>query len=364
MEIELEPVPDASSVRLQPDPGNVRPVVARIRVEERPRYSLRYGLAVNSELNAAEERDTRVGFAADFENRNLLGRGLTVGLSARLRRDQEVARAFLSANRFFALPLRSTVFLSRSREDIGSDPLSQGISDVTEISAEQMYRVRRFLDLRYGYELGRNRTTSSLLDLTVRIARLTTSALVDRRNDPFDPVRGWFSSANMELSRPGLGSELSFLKSYLQVYQFAPLRRGVVLASAARVGLARTFRDEDLIPSEQFFAGGATTVRGYREDDLGPRSIFGDAEGGAALFVANSEVRFPIYRWIRGVGFVDLGDIYPTVGDLLTSVQVSTGGGIRLNTPVGLLRFDLGVPVNPRPIDPKWRFHFGLGHAF
>ena len=227
-----------------------------------------------------------------------------------------------------------------------------------------MYRLRRFLDLRYGYGLGRNRTSSSLFDLTVRVARLTTSALVDRRNDPFDPVRGWFSSANMELSRPGIGSELSFLKSYLQLYQFAPLRGGVVLASAARVGLARTFRDEDLIPSEQFFAGGATSVRGYREDDLGPRSIFGDAEGGAALFVANSEVRFPIYRWIRGVGFVDLGDIYPTVGDLLTSVQVSTGGGIRLDTPVGLLRFDLGVPVNPRPIDPTWRFHFGLGHAF
>ena len=201
-------------------------------------------------------------------------------------------------------------------------------------------------------------------DLTVRVARLTTSALVDRRNDPFDPARGWFSSANMELSRPGLGSELSFLRSYLQLYQFAPLRGGLVLASAVRVGLARTFRDEDLIQSERFYAGGATSVRGYREDDLGARSIFGDAEGGSALFVANSEVRFPIYRWIRGVGFVDLGDVYPTVGDLLTSVQVSTGGGMRLNTPVGLLRFDLGLPVNPRPIDPKWRFHFGLGHAF
>jgi outer membrane protein insertion porin family len=363
VEIALEPAPAA--VPLAQTVAE-RPVVARIRVEERPRYSLRYGLAVNSELNDAEERETRLGFAADFENRNLLGRGLTVGLSARLRRDQEVGRVYLSANRFFTLPLRSTVFVSRSRQDIGSVdfPDSQGDSNVTEISAEQMYRVRGFLDLRYGYGLGRNHTATSLLDVTAKVARLTTSALVDRRNDPFDPVRGWFSSANFELSRPGLGSDISFLKSYLQLYQFAPLRGGVVLASAARVGLARTFRNEDLIPSEQFLAGGATSVRGYREDDLGPRSIFGDAEGGSALFVANSEVRFPIYRWIRGVGFVDLGDIYPTVSDLLKSVQASTGGGLRVDTPVGLLRFDLGVPVNPRPIDPKWRFHFGLGHAF
>jgi outer membrane protein assembly factor BamA len=361
VEIALEPAPAAAPLARA---TGERPVVVRIRVEERPRYSLRYGLAVNSALNDAEERETRLGFAADFENRNLFGRGLTAGLSARLRGDQQVGRVFLGANQFFTLPLRSTVYLSRSREDFGSDPDFHGVSDVTEISAEQMYRVRGLLDLRYGYELGRNHTTTSVFDLTARVARLTTSALVDRRNDPFNPVHGWFSSANFELSRPGLGSDLSFLKSYLQLYQFTPLRRGVVLASAARVGLARTFRDEDLIPSEQFFAGGATSVRGYREEDLGPRSIFGDAEGGSALFIANSEARFPIYRWMRGVGFVDLGDVYPTTGDLLKSVQVSTGAGIRLDTPVGLFRVDIGVPVNPRPIDPKWRFHFGLGHAF
>ena len=122
------------------------------------------------------------------------------------RIDQEVGRLFLGANRFVGLPLRSNVFFSRSRQDIGSDAIKT-VSDVTEISAEQVYRLRRFIDLRYGYGLGRNQTTredpSSPFDLTVRVARLTTSGLVDRRNDPFDPVRGWFSSANVELSRPG-----------------------------------------------------------------------------------------------------------------------------------------------------------------
>ncbi len=187
------------------------------------------------------------------------------------------------------------------------------------------------------------------------VARLTTSGLVDRRDDPFDPTRGWFTSAGLELSRPGLGSDLSFLKSYLQYFQFVPIRDDVVLASAVRVGLARTFRDEDLIPSERFFGGGATSVRGYRQDDLGPRSIFGDASGGRALFIGNGELRFPIHRWLRGVGFVDLGNVYETVGDItLTNLQVGTGAGIRLDTPIGLLRLDVAVPANPRPFDPKW----------
>jgi outer membrane protein insertion porin family len=372
VEIALEPAAGASS----PEAASAdRPVVAHVRVEERPRYNFRYGLAVNSDLISPEERDTRLGFAADLENRNVFGRGMTAGLSLRLRRDQEVGRVFLGANRFFGLPLRSTVFLSRGREDVVSTTESQIVSDITDISLEQVFRLRRMVDLRYGYGIGRNRTTISCpdsaviscspFDLTVRAARLQTSALVDRRNDPFDPVRGGFSSASLELSRPGLGSDISFVKSYLQHYQFVPMTRGLVLASAARVGLARTFRDEPLIPSERFFAGGATSVRGYHENDLGPRSIFGDAAGGSALLIANGELRFPVYRWVRGVGFVDLGNIYPAVGDILhTALQVGTGGGIRVNSPVGLLRFDLGVAVNPRPFDPSWTVHFGLGHSF
>jgi outer membrane protein insertion porin family len=369
VEIALDPAagPDTPATAAAGD----LPVVLRVRVEERPRYMFRYGLAVNSEAIEPEGRDTRLGFAADLENRNLFGRGMTVGLSARLRRDQEVGRVYLGANRFFGMPLRSNVFLSRSREDIGSDappgsPQIDIVSDVTEVSFEQTYRLRRFVDLRYGYGLGRNRTViggGSTYD--VRVARLTTSGLIDRRDDPFNPGRGWFTSANLELSRPGLGSDISFLRSYLQFYRFTPARGGLVVASTVRLGMARTYRGEPLIPSERFFTGGATTVRGYREEDLGPRSIFGDAEGGAALFVANGELRFPIYRWVRGVGFIDLGDVYPTVGDLLQSgVQVGAGGGIRLDTPIGLLRLDLGVPVNPRPFDPQWRMHFGLGHAF
>ncbi len=201
-----------------------RQVVARVRVEERPRYAFRYGLAVNDDVVGPDEREQRFGFAADLENRNLLGRGATVGLSARLRRDQQIGRVFVGANRFFGLPLRSNLFLSRGREEIGSE--DKTVSDVTEISAEQTYRLRRFVDVRYGYALGRNRSTFAAadFDLTVKVARLTTSGLVDRRNDPFDPARGWFTSASLELSRPGLGSDLSFLKSFLQYFQFIPIR--------------------------------------------------------------------------------------------------------------------------------------------
>jgi outer membrane protein assembly factor BamA/autotransporter translocation and assembly factor TamB len=343
-----------------------RRVVARIRVEDRPRYTFRYGLAVNDDVTGPDERSRSVGLAADLENRNVLDSGATLGLSARLRRDQEVGRVYLGVPRSFGLPLQSTLFLSRSRQNIGSDA-DKTVADVTDISAQQTYRLRKLATISYGYGLGRNRTTiqGSDFDLTVRVARLNGNAVIERRNDPFDPSRGWFSSVNFELSRPGLGSDLSFVKSFIQQFQFVPIGHGVVIASAARVGLARTYRGETLIPSERFFAGGATSVRGYADDALGGRSVLGDAEGGAASLITNGEVRFPIYRWLRGVGFADLGNVYPSVSDMFhTGVQVGIGGGFRLNTPVGLLRLDLGKPANPRPLDSTWTVHFGLGHAF
>ncbi len=377
VEIALEPAAESAAPAdlSGPPPSESvdRPVVARVRLEERARYRFRYGFALNDEVVSADVRQQRLGFAADLENRNLFGSGAILGLSARIRRDQQVGRVNLGANRFFGLPLRSNLFLSRGREEVGSEAaVDTAVSDVTEVSAEQSFRLRRLIELRYGYGLGRNRTSLNCIsigcepfDIRVRVARLTGGGLVDRRSNPFDPAGGWFTSATFELSRQGIGSDLNFLRSFLQYFQFTPIGNRTVPASAVRLGLARTFEDEELIPSERFFGGGATTVRGYREDDLGPRSIFGDAEGGRAMLILNAEARFPIYRWVRGVGFVDMGNVYPMVGDIsFSDLLVGLGGGLRLDTPVGVIRFDLAVPANRRPFDPKWRVHFGLGHAF
>jgi len=366
VEINLQPVAAAPS-STDPAAAPTQLVDAHIRLLERPRYRIRYGLAYNDDVVAPDVREQHVGLAADVERRNLFGGGANAGVAARLRRDQQIGRVYLGANRFFGAPLRSTLFLERSREQINSEGTSPIVAAVTDFSAEQAYSIRRRMEVRYGYVLGVNRTTieGEDFDLKVRIARFTSSALMDRRSDPFNPDRGWFASANIEVSRQGLGSDINFLKGFLQYYHFVPMKHGLVLASAARVGLARTFEGEDLIPTERFFAGGAASVRGYREDDLGARSILGDAQGGQSLLVFNEELRFPIYRWLRGVGFVDLGNVYPTVGDIsFTDLQVGVGAGVRLDTPVGLFRIDLGVPANPRPFDPDWRIYFGLGHAF
>jgi outer membrane protein assembly complex protein YaeT len=367
VDVQVEPL--ATGAAAAPGPAE-QPVAARIVVEERPRYRLRYGLAVNDEVVGPDARDQRIGLAADLENRNVLGLGASARLSVRLRSDQQVGRFTVGAKRFFGLPIRTTVFVEREREQLNPDADFPTTSSISTLTGEQAYRVRPGMEFRYGYGFERNHTfvrsnEPDPFDLTVNIARFTTSGLVDRRDDAFNPVRGWFTASTLEFSAPGLGSDLTFVKYFGQVSGFIPLDRGMVIASGIRVGLARPGEDEVLIPSERFYAGGANTVRGYREDDLGARGILGDAEGGSALLVMNGELRFPVFRRLRGVGFLDAGNVYPAIGDVsVRTLQVGAGAGARLDTPFGLIRFDVGRPVNRRPSDPRWRFHFGLGHAF
>jgi outer membrane protein assembly factor BamA len=369
VDIEIQPA-EVAAPSVSAGASLEQPVVARITLGERPRYRFRYGLAFTEEEVGPDERDGRLGVAVDLENRNIFGRGASAGLALRLRRDQQVGRVTLGASRLFGLPIRSMVFVEREREQLNPDGAVPITSDITALTAEQSYRVRRAVELRYGYGIERNHTFiraegPDAFDLTVRIARFTTSGLIDRRDDAFNPGRGWFAASTLELSNHGLGSDLRFLKDFTQYSHFVPLGRGIVVASGARLGLARTFGGEVLIPSERFFAGGANTVRGYREDDLGARSVFDDAEGGSALLVLNGELRFPVYRWLKGVGFVDLGNVYPSASDVsLADLQIGVGTGARFDTPFGLIRFDVGVPANRRSFDPRWRIHFGLGHAF
>ena len=345
-------------------------VTARITVDKRPRYRFRYGIAVSDEEVGTDDRSQELGFAADLENRNLFGRAATAGASVRLRRDQQVGRLSLGAKRLFALPIRSTVFVEREREELAPDEAFPITTEISSLTLEQGYRIVPWVDLRYGYSTEKNHTfiRSDLpddFDITVKIARFTTGGLADRRNDAFNPTRGWFAASTLELSTPGIGSDLKFLKDFTQYSHFVPAGRGMVVAAGARLGLARTFDGEVLIPSERFYAGGANSVRGYREDALGEESVLGGPEGGSALLVLNGELRFPIHRWLKGVGFVDAGNVYPSVRDIsFTKLQVGIGAGARLDTPLGLIRFDVGVPANPRSFDARWRFHFGFGHAF
>ena len=135
--------------------------------------------------------------------------------------------------------------------------------------------------------------------------------------------------------------------------------------------------DQDIIPIyERYFIGGANTVRGYSERELGPRDSTGAPLGGNAFLVGNFEVRHPIYKKLNGVVFLDGGQLYSTPpGHIwpdirLTSVndlRFSSGFGFRLHSPLGAIRLEMGYQLNPQDgtsFGDRTAVHFSIGELF
>jgi outer membrane translocation and assembly module TamA len=202
-----------------------------------------------------------------------------------------------------------------------------------------------------------------------------------------------------DLSARAIGSEVGFVKTYVQGRQFyqLPTARRTVVALAARFGAAHGFPREvprlgpggrpvpgpdgepivdtvqDLPASERFFAGGDTTVRGFALDRLGDESTISDTgfpTGGNGVVVLNAELRVAVTRRIQGAGFLDAGNVVARASDLdLTDLRGAAGFGVRIGTPVGPIRLDLGFKLDRRELSPgrlerRSIWHISLGQAF
>jgi outer membrane translocation and assembly module TamA len=170
----------------------------------------------------------------------------------------------------------------------------------------------------------------------------------------------------VDLAGPYLGSQVRFVKSRLETAWYLDRLSPVVVAVGARLGLATPYGNSAALPIEdRFYAGGASTVRGYAQDKIGPLDSAGNPTGGNGLAIGNLEVRFPVWRWLSAVAFVDTGAVVPEVGDLAgAAFKTGVGGGIRIKTPVGPIRLDVGYALNAIQGEDRWQLYFGIGQAF
>jgi outer membrane protein assembly complex protein YaeT len=220
----------------------------------------------------------------------------------------------------------------------------------------------------------------------VRLSSVAASLIRDTRNDSIEPNSGSLVGADAELAARRIGSQVGFVKTFLQGFTYRQLPRAgsTVVVFGARVGLAAGFprsvtRDgettivDDLPASERFFAGGDTTVRGFTLDRLGtPETIDQDGfpTGGHGLIVLNAEARIPLRGGLGVVGFVDGGNVWRNVSDLdFSNMRGSVGFGLRYRSPVGPIRVDLGFKLDRRMLPNDQRegpaaLHISLGQAF
>jgi outer membrane protein assembly factor BamA len=348
-------------------------VKARVTLDEFPPLRVRYGFELDDQLEPlSETRTIRPGLAADATYSNVFGRAASTGLALRYTKDFEAGRVFFSKPSFLGLPLTSTLFVQRSREEIGASTDRPSVLDITRFTGEQRFRPWRRLQMSYAYNFERNHTflrhpnPENPLDIGVppfNIARLTTTALLDTRNDLYDATAGLFTSSTFEYAVAALGSDLRFAKYFFQQNYYRTLGGKVVFATSGRFGVGAGYGQE-LVLSEKFFAGGGNSVRGYRQDGLGPVDFLGPV-GGNALLIFNEELRFPIFWRFRGVGFFDAGNVFERPGDLsFGGLRAGTGMGLRVVTPFALLRADVATPVHPQPGEGRIKWFFSIGQSF
>jgi outer membrane protein assembly complex protein YaeT len=378
IEFESEPLADAPQ-------ESQRPLKILMNIQEVRPYNLRYGGFFDTERGP--------GAILDFENRNTLGSARVLGFRTRYDSELREFRGYFGQPLIWMSPSTVSATGFRRREIRGRETLSDFITDRTGFSVQQEFNIRSGWLVNYGYRFERTHTFDEepdpdcplplddpfcRFDDSFNIAPLTSSASVDRRDDPLDATRGMFTSHSLEFATASLGSDLRFLRYFGQFYRYVPLVRPAsvpgetaprrprfVYAGALRLGLGRGFGGQGLTVSERFFAGGGTTIRGFEQDTVGPVDFQGDPEGGEALFVLNNELRFPLISIFDGVAFLDLGNVYPRVRDLNPfEVRKAAGLGLRVRTPYFLLRMDYGHKLDRREGESSGEFFFSIGQAF
>ena len=265
---------------------------------------------------------------------------------------------------------------------------------------------RGFASLNYRFEVNRvdagdiyfcvnfgicDQGTLSALRRNQKLSPITLTSAVNRANDPLSPSRGHRWTADLEHASGVTFSDFRYNRATADAAMYHPIRSRGTLAGHLRLGWIRALAGTSealgvegeaalLHPRKRFYAGGSRSVRGYGENQLGPRVLTipssrlreedplcaepvdirtcdPNAEGLGRLdfetrplggnFVAEAsvELRFPLWKELFGAGFIDAGYVSQKTNPDLPGrrASITPGFGVRYRSPVGPIRVDIGI---------------------
>lgn len=330
---------------------------------------------------------------AQYTRNNLLGKGESLSVTAFAGRlDQRAAVYYIDPN-FRWSQWKATTDLSIERNE--ENPIfSAQIATGSVQFQRPLDRAKKNITF-FRYSYSKTDLTRVLLaqlvpaqDDHIKLSTLSGNFTRDTRDNPLDEHRGVLESAELDFNTSKLGSNVDFAKFTGQAAFYKEKIHHIVWADSIRVGLAQPFNNSFVPLSQAFFTGGGNSLRGIPLDSAGPeRPIYVCPDGtsscgvtipfptgGNELLILNSEARVPL-SWIKkGLGYVlfyDGGSVFPRVGFSQFSSLYSNnvGFGLRYETPVGPIRFDLGKDLNVEPgTNPAQhyglQYFIGIGQAF
>jgi outer membrane protein insertion porin family len=208
----------------------------------------------------------------------------------------------------------------------------------------------------------------------------------DGRDSLIYPTRGTFQRFFGDAGLPG--GTLRYYRANYQYQTYFPLTRDTTFLWNNELGYGDGYGGKRLPFFKNYFAGGVSSVRGYRLNTVAPRDENNDPRGGTRKFLTNFEYLFPFPgltndRSVRLSAFFDAGAVIdPSAPQLQfisgtttytvpnnynsfsNALRYSTGVGLAWVSPLGPLKFSVAMPLTNKFGDHRQIFQFTFGGAF
>ncbi len=337
-------------------------------------------------------RDHTITFKSDVGS--LEQRGLVNYIAPRWLGSPNWKLSFIA---FYDNTLDVTTFTSQRLE--GSVQFEQTINKKSTMDYSFTYRRVKATDIQISP------SQIPLLSLPVRVGEPGLSYIRNTRDNDLETTKGMYIAGNAGVASTVFGSQADFSRILIQDSTYhafgrnRPRERKFVFARSTTVGVENAFGNTSILPpgqpcpvgqvtcanlvviplAERFLSGGGNSHRGFGLNQAGPRDpVTGFPLGGSALFLNNTELRFPAVRLpyaqdnMSFALFEDAGNVF-TDGRMMldnllrwqqkdpslcreesTAAQCNfsyishaVGIGVRYKTPIGPVRFDFGYNLNP-----------------
>ncbi len=340
---------------------------------------------------------------AQFNTRNFLGRGNTLGVSVQIGRRSDFYTLSYTEPYFLdrRILLGGSIFRTNQevadyfRETTGfSISLGTGLRAYTSVTG-----VYSFENVNSRYAVSRfgvpgDPTVGHVPPVSVppvepvpfeqfyeefkgRTASFTPAFTIDNRNDPFDTTKGKRFSARLRMAGGPLGGDFDYFKPEISHTQWFPYdrRQKFIFAFNAEIGQFFPYNDSEIPIYERYRLGGDRTLRGIPYYTVLPRtaegfyflSPSGVREGGDRYWLLNLEQQFALGGPVKLVFFVDMGNTYhEDQGWDFSLWRRTTGVELRVLLPIfqAPIRFIYGYNLDPWPGEDKSDFQFSIGTTF
>lgn len=207
------------------------------------------------------------------------------------------------------------------------------------------------------------------------LSYLTLDARLHLTDDLFEPTNGVVLAARWDFAGGVFGGDFEFWRLEPEAAAYWRVTERLQLAARARIGLIKAPADSGAPFAMKLYLGGHRTVRGWGAKRLSPQApdcADGDCKGipigGHTSMLANLEARLKVVGPIEVATFFDAGDVQTKEFEFnFAALNYASGLGLRVATPIGRFRLDLGFRLNDPArfeAEDRWALHLALGEAF